>query len=424
MSSSVTYSGTQTVARKAFLIWFVTAFFYLYQFIIRVAPSVFEQDMRVFLGVDACVFGGIISFYYYGYAGMQIPAGLILDRIGVKRPLTLCCLMLASGALLFSMTHNIFLLSVARLMMGIGSAFGFLSNVKVGALWFPPKRLSLIIGFTLLFGTMGAVFAGDPLARLVSVMGWRDAMMIVASIGLVMALACWFFIEDRPIEVNDEIEQSNGNQVKAILNSVLIILKNPMTWILGSYGLLMYLPLAGFADLWGVSYLRSVYDLDRVKAGALISWFYAGVGLGSPVWPWFFTITKSYRTTMITSALLTCVLFGFLLYGMHLDYLHLVVLLFLIGAASGGQFLAFVAVAEINDSSRTATASGVHNMLCMISGVIAQPLIGFFIDRYAPSECAIAEHLYKPEAYVQGLSVISVGLVLAIISCFFMRRIR
>src|SRR5262245_41850721 len=123
-----THAG-ETMMRKAVLIWLIAALFYLYQFVIRVAPSVFAHDMRLFLVVDACMLGSIISLYYYGYAGMQIPAGIILDRIGVKRPLMLCCLMLAAGALLFSMTHNIYLLSLARLMMGIGSAFGFLSNV-------------------------------------------------------------------------------------------------------------------------------------------------------------------------------------------------------------------------------------------------------------------------------------------------------
>jgi sugar phosphate permease len=422
---STAYTGPiETIARKALLIWLSTAFFYLYQFVIRVSPSVFETDMRVDLGVDACVFGGIISLYYWGYAGMQIPAGIFLDRIGVRNPLTICCLMLAAGAAIFSISQNIYVLSIARLMMGVGSAFGFLSNVKVGTLWFPPKRLSLIIGFTLFFGTMGAVFGLDPLARLMSIIGWREAMLVISAAGFLMAIICWFVIEDRPIEVLEEQAHTTAHQVTWILNSVLAILKNPMTWLLGSYGFLMYLPLAGFADLWGNSYLQSAYKIDRVQAASLVSWFYIGVGLGSPLWPWVLTVSKNYRFSLILSAIFTCGLFGFLLYGPKLEFIQLATLLFLIGAGSAGQFLAFVAVADINTQERTATASGMHNMLCMISGIVAQPLIGYFIDNHASSACAIEEKLYSAEAYTHGLAVVAIGLLAAIGSCLFMKKIK
>lgn len=423
MTSKAYPRPIETIAKKAFLIWLSTAFFYLYQFAIRVSPSVFETDMRVDLGLDACVFGGIISLWYWGYAVMQIPAGILLDRIGVRNPLVVCCLMMAVGSVVFSLSQNILILSVARLMIGVGSAFGFLSNVKVGTLWFPPKRLSLVIGFTLFFGTMGAVFGLDPLARLMEIMGWRDAMMVIAGFGLILAVVCWFVIEDRRIDAVDEETFSLMEQVKWIWDSILQILKNPMTWILGGYGFLMYLPLAGFADLWGSSYLQSSYHLDRVQATTLVRWFYTGVGLGAPVWPWVLTLSKNYRFTMILSAVFTCGFFSYMLFGPQLGYLHLAILLFLMGAGSSGQFLAFVAVTGINTQERAATASGMHNMLCMISGIIAQPLIGFFIDRFAPSECALEEKLYSPEAYTHGLTVIAIGLLGAIVSCLFMRKI-
>jgi sugar phosphate permease len=185
----------------------------------------------------------------------------------------------------------------------------------------------------------------------------------------------------------------------------------------------MYLPLAGFADIWGGSYLQSSYNLDSEQAATLVRYFYLGVGFGAPLWPWVLTASTNYRFTMMLSAIITCGLFIYMLYAPQLEYLHLSILLFLIGAGSSGQFLAFVAVTTINTQERAATASGMHNMLCMLSGIVAQPLIGFFIDRYAPTECALEERLYSPEAYTQGLSVIAIGLLAAIISCLFMRKI-
>ena len=100
------------------------------------------------------------------------------------------------------------------------------------------------------------------------------------------------------------------------------------------------------------------------------------------------------------------------------------VVLFLCGAAAGGQFLAFSAVTAINRPEVTATASGVHNMLCMISGVVAQPLIGAVLDRFVDPACPIDERVYTPQAFEAGLAVILGGLILSVVSVLVMKPVR
>ena len=107
MMTSSFVSNEKNILQKAVTIWLCTAFFYLYQFVIRVSPQAIVNDMMCSLGMDACVLGGVISLYYYGYSSMQIPAGLVLDRVGVRRPLFLCCLMCAAGALIFATSKDI-----------------------------------------------------------------------------------------------------------------------------------------------------------------------------------------------------------------------------------------------------------------------------------------------------------------------------
>jgi sugar phosphate permease len=426
MAETVLSSTVKSVSRKALQVWLCTAFFYLYQFVIRVSPQAFANDMMSTLNLDACALGSIISLYYIGYASMQIPAGLILDRLGVRYPLTLCCLLCATGAFIFGTSENIMLLSIGRLMMGIGSAFGFISNVKVGSLWFPPRYLSLVVGLTLMLGTVGALTANTPLAMLVEATGWAKAMLYISFAGTITSMLCWLFVEDRTLPTTEGLQPTPQNNSLAHIQETLVaILKNPLSWLLGVYGFLMYLPLAGFGDLWATSYMQSHYGLDRVSANTYVSWFYIGVGLGSPAWPWVLTRFQNYRLSMTLSALLTAVFFGIVLYVPGLPLLTIATLLFLTGAAAGGQFIAFAAVTEINTRERTATASGMHNMLCMLSGVIAQPLIGFVMDRSGlTQQCVLSDATtYPPLAYTYGLTVVFVGLALAILIAFSIKTV-
>lgn len=431
MMTSSFVSNEKNILQKAVTIWLCTAFFYLYQFVIRVSPQAIVNDMMCSLGMDACVLGGVISLYYYGYSSMQIPAGLVLDRVGVRRPLFLCCLMCAAGALIFATSKDIFFLSFGRLLMGVGSAFGFLSNVKVASLWFAPRRLPLVIGLTLMMGTIGAATAGKPLAHMVAALGWQKAMFSIAFGGILMAIAAWLLIEDRQHSVFAENEppkdisgMSMQEVIKDLFESLYAIISKPRTWLLGAYGLFMYFPLAGFGDLWGASYLESVYGMDRITANAVVTAFYFGVGLGSPCWPWVLSYTRSYQLSMLLSALLTGAFFGSFIFLPNMGVAITAILLFLTGAAAGGQFLAFSAVAEINDPSRTGTASGVHNMLCMISGVIVQPLFGFVLDRNVQIDPITKARIYPPEAYIDGLTAILAVIGLAIVCTLFIRGIK
>lgn len=422
VSSSSQKPGGQSVSKKAIFVWLCAAVFYLYQFVIRVSPNVIAKDMMTDLAIDGCALGAVISLFYYGYSSMQIPAGILLDRLGVRFPLAFCCLLCAGGSFMFATSENLTLLSLGRLLMGVGAAFGFLSNVKVASLWFPPTRMPLVIGMTMLLGTTGAMAAGKPFAMLVDVMGWQESMFVVTVAGIALAIVTFFVIEDKDIQGSATTKEPFD--IKLVYKNLFEILKRPMTWLLGLYGFLMYLPLAGFADLWGTSFIQTAYGLDRTSASLYVSFLYFGVGLGSPAFSFVLGYFKNYKITLGLAAFLTIVFFAVIVYVPMPSLTILSVVLFLCGAAAGGQFLAFSAVTAINRPEVTATASGVHNMLCMISGVVAQPLIGAVLDRFVDPACPIDERVYTPQAFEAGLAVILGGLILSVVSVLVMKPVR
>lgn len=406
--------------KRGLLIWVCTAFFYFFQFILRVSPSACADNLMEVLNIDAYVLGSIMSFYYTGYVMMQIPAGIVLDRLGVRKPLAVSISLCALGVFLFAFPKNIVVLSLGRFLMGVGSAFAFLSNVKVASLWFKPKHMALFIGLTLTGGTFGAVVAGSPLAIMLGHLGWQKTLIILAIMGFGHAIFSWFIIQDVPRSQEARKDSNLSRELKGISQSIGNILKNPLSWVLGAYGLLMYLPLSGFGDLWGASFIEDTYGISKVKAAAIASWMYIGIAFGSPFWSIVHRLLKNYPLEMMLSAVIALICFIYVVYYPGATLLGTSVMLFISGFALGGQFLAFAVVTQINCASVTGTSSGTHNMMCMVSGMIAQPLIGYFMTLGGSKELA-GQIVYSSQSYIMGLSVITIGLLLAVISYFLMK---
>ena len=90
------FTGKQKT--KAFTIFFLASLFYLYEYILQVAPSVMALPMMTTFHVTASGFGIISAFYFYAYAPMQFPAGLMFDRFGPRRLMTGALILCALGS--------------------------------------------------------------------------------------------------------------------------------------------------------------------------------------------------------------------------------------------------------------------------------------------------------------------------------------
>lgn len=72
------------------LIWCIAALFYFYEFFLQVSPNVMVPELMSSFHVTAASLGNLAAFYFYAYAIMQIPAGVLLDFFGPRRFSTYC----------------------------------------------------------------------------------------------------------------------------------------------------------------------------------------------------------------------------------------------------------------------------------------------------------------------------------------------
>lgn len=410
---------------RSWVVWASAALFFCYQFLLRVSPSVMTHELMVDFHVDACALGTLTSFYFYAYSGLQLPAGTLLDKFGPRRLLTIAALICMLGSLLFASAETVIMASLGRFFIGSGSAFGFLSCMKLGTLWFPPQRISMVVGLTLLLGTSGAMLGSYPMSFLVDELGWRPAVWVTAAGGGILAILIAGVVRDhapKQLKIYIECNHAHGNPPLSIWEGLQIILKKRQTWILAFYGIMMYVPLAGFADMWGVPFLTQVHHMDKHSASLSTTFLYLGVGVGTPLFAFLSDHFKQFKFSLLGAALGAFIFFFIVIYSSGLSIFFVICLLFTAGLLLGGQFMTYSIVCEINPLSVSGMATGFQNMVCLLSGVIFQPLIGWILDLFWGEVCENGIRIYSTSIYQIALSSVIVALFFAVLASLFIQE--
>lgn len=403
----------------AWVMWFCTASYYCYQFMLRVSPGIMSHELMSTFSIQACSLGILSSFYYSAYAAMQIPLGMLMDYFGPRRIIASSCMLAATGTLVFSLAENLHIAAFGRLLVGAGAASGFIGTLKIATLWFPLHRVSHMIGLTMLLGTLGATFGGAPLGFMIDQLGWRYTLIATSIIGFSLALTIYLIVRDHPQE--DHTSQVIS-PLKNFLDGFYLVITTKQIWLLAFYGFLMYVPLATVADLWGTHFISMNYQIDHKLAASVVSFIYMGVVVGSPLMVFFSNIVQKRRVPMFIAALNSLVIYSSIFYLNQVSLELMCVLMFLGGVTFGGQLLIFASAVEIMPPYVTGVVLGFLNMIVMLSGIIFEPLVGWLLDKNWDGQILDKAPIFTPENFKFAFFPIPISLIIALIIIKFIKE--
>ncbi|HEX6102225.1 MAG TPA: MFS transporter, partial [Alphaproteobacteria bacterium] len=188
MSAALAQDGPGINRITAVLLPFTAAFFL--QELYRVTGAVVAPYLIADFALDARDIGFLTSVYFFTFAAMQLPAGLLLDRFGPRRVVAaLLCLGIA-GALVFATASGFAALAAGRAMLGIAGSTCLMASFTAAALWWQRERLVLINGAILGLGSLGGLLATVPVEWLLQAVDWRWLWAGLAAVtaGLILAL--------------------------------------------------------------------------------------------------------------------------------------------------------------------------------------------------------------------------------------------
>jgi len=376
-----------------------------------------EELMREF-DVGAAVLGNLSAFYFYIYAGIQIPVGLLLDRYGPKRLLPTAAAVCGLGALVFGMAGSLTLAYAGRTLIGLGAAFTWVGVLTIVTLYFPPSRFARFVGLAQMLGMVGAIFGQAPLAAAVAEFGWRSTLMGAAGFGLALALLLWLSLEEQP-----KSEIGSGAGGPGALAGLRHVMRNPETWYCALYGAAMTAPALSFIGLWGVPWLVQVHGLGRTEAGTLMSLGFVGFGIGAPLMGWLSDRSGRRRLVMVLASGCAVITLAALLYVPGLPMVLRTALIMLHGVAGGAMVVGFAAAREHNPPETSGAAYGLVNTFTIGSGAVFQPLIGFVLDHAWDGRMTAGARHYGAEAYELAFATLIAGGLIGFLAALRSREV-
>ena len=159
-SSSISNESTSTL--YPWFIWLLGCSFYFYENLIEVSPGVISDKLINDFGIHGAVLGSAIAFFFYAYAPMQMPVGVLVDNFNVRYLLTGATLSCVAGCFLFAVAPSIIFIGAGRFFIGFGAAFAAVCTMKIATNRFSPKQFSLLVGFMVAIGMSGSIFGRGP----------------------------------------------------------------------------------------------------------------------------------------------------------------------------------------------------------------------------------------------------------------------
>lgn len=407
----------RVAAARPWLMWSLPAFLFLIAFFHRPAPGVLAKDLMQAFGGGGTLVGLLSATYFYAYAGLMIPAGLLIDAWGPRRVVAAGGAVMGLGAVMMGLAAGQGLLFAGRFVVGLGATVTFVGTLKVAAAWFPPSRFATLSALTATVGVLGSLAATAPLAGLTAVAGWRGALVIVGLVTLGGAALCLGIVRDHPGEAGPGPLAAGG-----VLAGMLAVLGNPHTWppFLAFFGLYAA---AGNMMLWLVPYLRDVYGLTTTTAAGYatataLALLVAGplTGLASDRW-------RRRKLPYTVLALAQFALWGlFVLTLGRLSLPALYALLFAIGLVSGSFVLTWPIGREVNPPHLAGVAVAVVNLGGFLGAALTQGPVGALLDAGWSGAMVDGARAYPVAAYRTAFAVAAGFVLLAGLLSLAMRE--
>jgi nitrate/nitrite transporter NarK len=398
------------------LAWLAFGFavaFFCYAFLQRVAPAVMVSDLMRDFAVGGAVLGNLSAFYFYAYAALQIPVGLLLDRFGPRRLMTGAALVCAAGSFVFAVADQLVVAYAGRLLIGAGCAISFVGALAVATTWFPARRFAMLTGMAQAGAMAGAVLGAAPLAALLQTTGWRSVMLGAAALSASLAVAMWLTARDGP---------SARRSTVGLAGALKVVASNPQTWLAAGFGFFITGPMLAFTSLWGASYLQAVYGLDRPTAAGAVSLSFVGWGLCAPLIGLLSDRLGARRPIMIVGSMLSFCTNAAIIWLTDLSLVAISAVLLINGAVSCCMLLNFVCAKEHNPPWASGAAIGFSNTAVMLSGAILQPVVGLLLDLNWEGAVVDGARVYDAATFRTALSILPICSIVAIAMAWILRE--
>jgi predicted MFS family arabinose efflux permease len=358
---------------RAYLAWAAVAIAYAIAFLQRVSPQSVSLSFMHDFSTDAAGVAMLASSYFWGYTLMQIPAGVLVDRYGVKRVVLVSMAASSLGSAGFALAPNLLDVFAARLIVACGDALVFTALLKLVAQSFTDERFGVMSGVSQVSGYVGGVIATTPLAAAVTGFGWRACFLFIACVGVANLVFAKLALKPDPV--------SRSNKT---LESVLAAARKSLAQI-ANWGCAMtfashFAVVTTLSGVWGIPMVAHLFNISPSAAATPLLAFMIGNAVGSI----FLGHAADRAATALDSALIHICLLRMVLIAMllppvahALGLVYVTVVFTALGLVAGGTVpLVLKCTKRLYTADLIGVGASVNTTAAGIFAGASQPVIG------------------------------------------------
>lgn len=375
--------------RRAWAVWGMAALVYFLALLHRTSLGVAALDLAHRFHVGPGALSSFAVLQLLVYLSMQVPAGVLADRVGPRRMLTFGLLAMGTGATVFSVADSMPAGLLGRALVGLGDACVFLNVLRVAQNWHPPVRYAVLTALTGLAGGAGQLLTTYPLERALAWWGWTTTFATAGLVTLGAAVVAWPVLQDAPhgpmppLLPRLRARGATRRRAADVTGVLRAVVAEPGTrqalWV--HFALMG--PFVAFTALWGFPWLVQGQGLSRPAASEFVSVCVVAFVAASPLWGAAAARRPATRVPVVlglVAAEVAVWVTALAWPGAHVPRTLLVLLVVVTGAGGAVALVAFDLARHANPPERGGSASGVVNTGGFIAASTALLVVGVALD--------------------------------------------
>lgn len=419
--SSRSYTSIKWSIFSILILTYILVYFH------RMAPGVVSEYLMSSFQITGTELGTLSAIYFFVYACMQLPSGVIADTLGTRTSVVAGNLVAGLGSIIFGLAPSFEIACMGRFFVGLGVSVVFISIMKNNAVWFHERVFGIMSGLTLLIGNLGSVLAAGPLAAILTHYEWRTIFIGIGCLSLCLSLLGAVIVRNRPEDLgfappnNFKIKTDTigeANWITKLLSVVTALKVWPGFWI--QFGMIG--GLYSFMGLWGVPYLRDVHHFSRSYAANHMTTMLLSFAFGALFFGWFSDKTGRRKPLLLLCTNTYTLLLMILTFVPLAAGIQTLFLFAALGFIGSGFVLTFAAAKEIMNPNLSGMAVSVVNTGCFVGTALMQPLFGYLADTTWDGTTVNNIRIYQEQDYKNGFILMLIFAVLSVLGSLRIRE--
>lgn len=338
---------------------------------LQVVPMETSKHFQIILNLDHNSFVNLASLFFITYSFMQIPGGVVFDRYGAKLVMPIGVGVACLGVGIYWYSTTIEMIVFSRLLSGIGCSVAYISGIYIASLYFPPRRLPLLIGLVEAGSTCGSLVAAKPLHYALEHWGWNN-------VGIAMIVFCLILF----VAISYSVVVLNVNVIKKVVShktlriQIFSLLTNRLLLCFFLYSFCTWLIIMSFAGYWLKYYLIDMHHCNELQALSLVEVYWGTFLVGTVLIGGFATTLQRNKSLILILAILGFGDFLIMTIPVLFTYNEIIVVVVFAGLSSVGVTLSFAIIPHYVTLDLKATALSINNTFVVLGGYSGQLLFG------------------------------------------------